>query len=888
MRSHVIFAVFKRNVTSYFSGVLGYLFIVAFVVAGGFLAFNDRFFAENLATLDQLSASFPLLLLFIIPAITMTAWADERRLGTDELLFTLPATDTEILLGKYGAVKAVYFVALLFSLAHAAMLAWIGDPDWGLILTTYLGYWLAGVALLAIGLLASSLTNSATVAFVLGVVLCAIPVFIDRVPFIGASLKPLAVGEQLKDFTLGVVPTTGVLYFISLAGIALYLNTIMLGRRHWSGKRANGGMGWQFAVRSAAVLIGLISVNYMAAFASVRVDATNEQIYSLSKTTKDILKSIPEDRPVTIQAFVSPEVPQEYVKIRRELVGLLRQLDSAGRQNVSLRYVDVEPFSEDAEEAATYGIDVRTVQSEQNGRFTTNDIYLGLQVASGFDEVVIPFFDQGTAIEYQIARAIGTVSKAERLSVGVLTTDANVMGGFDSTNFRRLPRWRVIDELSKQYRVTEVSPDSPIAQDAFDVLLAVMPSSLTEPQMNHFVEYVRKGGPTLVFDDPVPVFNVGLAPSQPKPSPGGGGGMFGGGGNNGPPKADNGRLTALANTLEIEWASQKVVFDQFNPHPQFANVAPSVLVFMTPKGDNPTAINQESDVTEGLEELIGYYPGKVVPRASSDIKFTPLLATSGNTSGTADWSEVTAPSMFGGVSLNPRYQDFTNVTEEEKTDLYAIAGELTGVEGGDSEDLHVIFVSDADIISDTMFSIQERALYGLRIDNVTFLLNAIDSLAGDPKYNPLRSRRAKFRTLKRVEQATTKFIQDANTKRTEAEEEAEKRLEEAEARVEEVREKIEADTSLDAAAKQQQIRNAVAAEQRRLSQEEAQIEREKSKEIRSVEAATQREVRAIENGIRFWTLILPPIPAILLGAIVLAYRKSTEEQGMPSDRTVST
>ncbi len=132
MRSHVILAVFKRNVLSYFSGMLGYLFIVVFVVAGAFLAFNQNFFADNLANLDQLSLQFPLLLLFIIPAITMTAWADERKLGTDELLFTLPASDFEILLGKYLGVLFVYTVALAFSITHAFVLSALGSPDWGL------------------------------------------------------------------------------------------------------------------------------------------------------------------------------------------------------------------------------------------------------------------------------------------------------------------------------------------------------------------------------------------------------------------------------------------------------------------------------------------------------------------------------------------------------------------------------------------------------------------------------------------------------------------------------------------------------------------------------------------------------------------------------------
>src|SRR3569832_151023 len=101
LRPHVILAVFKRNFLSYFSSVIGYLFVVAFVGLMAFRAFTPEFFAGNQPTLDQLNGWFSLILLFIIPAIAMTSWAEEKKQGTDELLFTLPAHDVEILLGKY-------------------------------------------------------------------------------------------------------------------------------------------------------------------------------------------------------------------------------------------------------------------------------------------------------------------------------------------------------------------------------------------------------------------------------------------------------------------------------------------------------------------------------------------------------------------------------------------------------------------------------------------------------------------------------------------------------------------------------------------------------------------------------------------------------------------
>ena len=121
LRMHVIDAVFKRNFLSYFSGVLGYLFIVAFLLVGSFKAFSPQFFGNNVANLDQLNAAFPWLLLFFVPAITMPVWAEERKLGTDELLFTLPAADIEILLEKFAAVGCYTVCCSSFALARGGL-----------------------------------------------------------------------------------------------------------------------------------------------------------------------------------------------------------------------------------------------------------------------------------------------------------------------------------------------------------------------------------------------------------------------------------------------------------------------------------------------------------------------------------------------------------------------------------------------------------------------------------------------------------------------------------------------------------------------------------------------------------------------------------------------
>ena len=139
MQLHVIKSLVRKELSSYFTNPTGYAFITLFVFLSGLAAFwTPAFFERNLANLDQLNDWFGVLLILLIPAITMGAWAQERQQGTDELLLTMPATELELVLGKYFGCVSIYFICLVFAAFHVVVLSFLGRPDVGVMLSTYL------------------------------------------------------------------------------------------------------------------------------------------------------------------------------------------------------------------------------------------------------------------------------------------------------------------------------------------------------------------------------------------------------------------------------------------------------------------------------------------------------------------------------------------------------------------------------------------------------------------------------------------------------------------------------------------------------------------------------------------------------------------------------
>ena len=912
LRGQVVGAIFKRNFSAYFSGMLGYLFIIVFVVAGGFLAFNTEFFTANEPNLDQLTKWYPVLLLFFVPAITMSVWADERRSGTDELLFTLPATDLEVLLGKYFAVLAVYTVALLFSCTYMVVLSMLGNPDWGLMIATYFGYWLAGAALLAAGMLASLLTPNMTVAFVLGIIVCAVPVFAgfpaiggliiyglivaaivaalwswNQLAAIGSgialavgvvlvlyfdttreywnyfsdSVSEFGMGNQLEDLGVGVVPMTSVIYFIGFTVLMLYLNLVLMSQRHWkSDQRADHTL--HYLARTVCLGVILTSLVGWAGYLALRVDATSERLFTLAPSTKRVLSELDSERPISLQVFISPEVPADYLETKKRLTGLLRQFDDMGGKNLEVRYVDVELFTKEAEEAEQFGIRSVPLVSEVNGRRKETQIYMGAVAISSYDKVVVPFFGKALPIEYELTRTIQTVANEKRRTVGILRTDAGLLDG--------TREWQIVTELKKQYDVEEISPTTVIDVSKFDVLLVGMPSSLTQPEMQNLVNYVEAGNPVLVFDDPFPMTfggqgGVSGAPKQPKPSQGGG--MMMGGRQPPPtPKADGGRASSLLNKLGINWVYDRIAFDNLNPHPEF-EFLPKEYIFVTRNDESPNSFNNENEITSGLQELIVICGGTVQKLSESNVEFQPLLST-GESSGLLDWDDF-VDTGFSPFTMQQTANLKRDPLRKNDSQTHTLAARIKS-EG--ALNVNAVYVADIDMISDFFFQERNLGNLAIRFDNVTFVLNAVDSLMGDDEFIELRSRRPMLRTLQRVDVAKGKFLEESNNEQEKADIAAKKELKSREKELKKRVEEIQNNEDLDQVAKVQMLQQAQAAESQRMALAKAKIENEKEEKVHRIEVITDRNVKEVETSYRFMAIVLPAVPAMLLGMLVFTLR----------------
>ncbi len=223
--------IFRREFRNYFNTPIGYVSLLIFVLILNFLLFSiSRFWEAGQATMDSLFTMLRMTYIFFVPAITMRLWAEEKRSGTVELLFTLPIRNIETIIGKYLSALSFLAIGLSTTFFFPLMLGVLAGPDWSLVIGGYLGAFFLGASYIAMGLYISWLTQDQIVAFLTTLSACFILFMMGYQPFLQlfGSFSPilafLSASWHFDSLARGLFDSRDLLYFLSFAGLFLYLN----------------------------------------------------------------------------------------------------------------------------------------------------------------------------------------------------------------------------------------------------------------------------------------------------------------------------------------------------------------------------------------------------------------------------------------------------------------------------------------------------------------------------------------------------------------------------------------------------------------------------------------------------------------------------------------
>ncbi|MEJ2208791.1 MAG: Gldg family protein [Anaerolineae bacterium] len=388
-----IWAITRKELGAYFGSPMALIFIGAFLIVTLFSFFwVEGFFARNLADVRPLFRWMPVLLLFLVAALTMRQWSEEQRSGTLEVLLTLPVRRLDLVLGKFLAVMILVALALALTLFLPITVSLLGPLDWGPVIGGYLAALLLAAAYAAMGLFVSSRTDNQIVSLILTVLLGGVFYVVGTTAFTGLLgesvaeiLRAIGTGSRFESIERGVVDLRDLIYYLSLSGIFLTLNVFSLDAKRWSKGPRTAGYRRQVVLSVVLIVANLLLVNtWLLPLGGLRADLTADQEYSLSPVTKDLIRNLQE--PLLIRGYFSERTHPLLAPLVPSIRDMLREYEIASGGKVQVEIVDPRDDEElEAEANQIYGI--------QPSPFRVSDRYEASVINSYFD-ILVRYGDQ--------------------------------------------------------------------------------------------------------------------------------------------------------------------------------------------------------------------------------------------------------------------------------------------------------------------------------------------------------------------------------------------------------------------------------------------------------------------------------------------------------------
>jgi ABC-2 type transport system permease protein len=395
-----ILSIARKEFRGFFASPAAYLFLALFAAACLFVFFwGEAFFARNVADLEPLFDWLPLLLIFLIAALTMRSWSEERRAGTLESLLTSPVSLWQLVLGKFLAALGLLCIALLLTLPLPVTVALLGPLDGGPVLGGYLATLCLGAAYIAIGLFTSSRTDNPIVALMVTVLICGLFYLIGSSLVTGLAgyhlgrfLELLGTGSRFDAISRGVLDLRDIYYYLSLTGVFLVLNVHTLETLRWRGNPVSRPLRHWNAVTALAV-VNLLAANlWLYPLQSIRLDLTENHLYTLSEATTQTLAEL--DEPLRIHGYFSEKTHPLLAPLVPRLQSLLEEYQVRGGGNLRVEFVDPTRDKEAEETAARrYGIQPVPFQTASRYESAIVNSYFDVVIAYGDDYEKLGFRD---------------------------------------------------------------------------------------------------------------------------------------------------------------------------------------------------------------------------------------------------------------------------------------------------------------------------------------------------------------------------------------------------------------------------------------------------------------------------------------------------------------
>lgn len=774
-----MFALYKKELASFFSSLMGYLTIVVFLILTGLMMWVFHFQSNVLdfgfAGIDPLFAIAPFLYLFLIPAITMRSLAEEKLTGTIELLLTNPLSETTIIVAKFLAGWTMVFISLLPTLVYYVSVYLLGDPvgniDTGGVIGSYIGMLFLGGAFVAIGIFSSSISNNQIVSFIIAALLCAISYMGFEMIYgtqvfgkAGLVLRQLGIQYHYESISRGVIDTRDVIYFVSVMAIFLMATrSVMLNRV----KRPR-------LIEFGALIVIAILLNIMGQFLFGRIDLTAEKRYTLSKSTKEMLKKV--DEPVLFRIYLEGNsLPGEYQRLQNETREMLNQF-RAYNKNVEYEFVDVSPssFESQGEAQAFYktlaqnNIQPASVQTQTKDgviqqvlipaasvNYKGRETYVQLMHSQLYMSEAEAMNNSIQDLEYVLSNAIRNLSRALKPKIGFLLGHGE------------LERGAVYDiqmSLTENYRMENVylegninaltgrnrsSKDSTMTFfNKFDVLVIAKPvQPFTDQELYLIDQYVMYGGHILWLVDGIDASMDSLQDKDQAIAiryPTNLDEMF----------FNYGVRINPDVIMDVRCRPIPMVVGQVGNKPQIKYCPWYYFPEIIPISQHPIVRNLDLIKTDFVSsiDLIENNIQKTILLTSSDysrVKNAPAIIDLAESKMELDQRQFNKSRLPVAVLMEG---NFRSMWRSRLAPSFTEIPEMGYRDTGDYTSM--IVISDGDMIKNR-FSYEEGSSYPLGYDNYTqtmyankqFLMNCIDYLAGNEESLATRSRDIKLRKL---------------------------------------------------------------------------------------------------------------------------------------------